>query len=93
MDLSAFRLRHPEFDSASDGLVDEALTAAALRVHEDTWGDRYDEAHGLQTAHLLWTSPFGAGMRAEGGGDSTKSRYIVEFARLRREVVSTIIVT
>lgn len=69
MDITAFRAAYPEFDEAGDTLVTAKLTDAAGRLSTDAWGDRYDEAHGLMTAHKLVMSPFGRDLRSENGAD------------------------
>jgi len=92
VELADFRTNYPEFNSASDSLVTAKLADAALRVNSDAFGTSYDMAHGLMTAHLLWSSPFGASMRRDGGNDDEDSRYRLEFGRLRLEVVPRVVV-
>lgn len=93
MTYADFTTAYPEFDTMSAELVEAKLSLARKRVSEETYGDRHDEAVGLMAAHLLWTSPFGASTRLDGGDKEASNRYWDEFVRLRREVCPTIIVT
>lgn len=93
MDYETFRDAYPEFASSSPGLVEAKLLEAESQISRTAFGDQYDTAHGYLTAHLLWSSPYGAGMRLEGGGESTESRYLRSFNALRLATVPRIIVT
>lgn len=93
MTLEQFRLSYKEFSQIEDSVIETKLGEAALRVSECAFGNRYDFAHGLMTAHALWSSPFGATMRLDGGGEQKASPYLRDFARLRVEVIPSIIVT
>ena len=73
-------------------LVKSALDQAAPRVDVAVWGNAYDVAHSLMTAHLLWSSPFGASMRLDGDTAAGRSRYLEEFERLRLERVPRMLV-
>lgn len=59
MDLSTFRVAFPEFQTAVDPLVQSRLDQAGKRMDPGVWADRYEEGHGLLTAHLLALSPYG----------------------------------
>lgn len=89
MTLIVFRATYPEFKQTGDADVQIKLAEAARRISSDAFGDRYDDAHGLMAAHLLWISPFGATMRLD--GDAGGSRYAAEFAELRSETVTSIL--
>lgn len=65
MDLAAFRVAFPEFRTAPDGLVSGKLANAAARLDAGRYGDTYEEAHGLLTAHLVAMSPFGSSLRLD----------------------------
>lgn len=73
--LAAFRNRFPEFQTASDSLVQACLDVSALETSSESLGLNYDEAHGLLAAHKLAVSPFGGMARLE---KSTKTTYEVE---------------
>lgn len=96
MDLDTFRQRFPEFDQASDRLVNGALAEAAGQTSAEAWGENYDTAHALLTADILWLSPFGASMRRV---DDTKqnepvaSPYAQRLADARRRLVIPMLVT
>lgn len=90
--VEAFVRARPEFESAGEALVAETLAQAAVRISSDSWGTGYDNAHSLMTAHLLWTSPFGASMRLDGASDAGRSRYLEEFERLRLERIPRMMV-
>jgi len=92
MDIDAFRTAHPEFNAASTELVQDKLDAAERRLSATAWGTRFDDAHGLLTAHLLWSSPFGASMRLEGGEQEKSSRYMKLLNELRVEVIDRVMV-
>jgi hypothetical protein len=81
----------PEFESAGEALVTATIALAAPRVSADQYGDAYDDAHTLMTAHLLWDSPFGASMRRDGGTDA-ESPYVTELKALRLERVPRMMV-
>ena len=59
MNLAAFRSTFPEFQSATDVMVQSRLDQAAARMDLAIWGTRYEEGHGLLAAHLLALSPYG----------------------------------
>ena len=90
MDLPEFRARYPEFRTAVDELVVSILSDAEHRVSADVFGEKYDLAHGLMTAHLLAISPFGRSQRLV--NDGGKTLYQTEFDALRKEVVPSLIV-
>ncbi len=90
--VASFLRDRPEFEAAGEALVKATLDQAALRISAGSWGTGYDSAHGLMTAHLLWTSPFGASMRLDGDGSAGRSRYLEEFERLRLELIPRIMV-
>jgi hypothetical protein len=84
VNLSTFSIIYPEFDEADPTMVQAHLEQAAARLHAETWGDRYDEIHGLETAHDLAMSPFGRALRQDG---SETSIYQARIQRVRAEVL------
>ncbi len=63
MNKAAFLVRFPEFKSAEEdadmvGMIDATLAEAALSI-SDQFGSKYDEIHGLETAHRLAITPYG----------------------------------
>jgi hypothetical protein len=88
---ATFIRERPEFASAGAQLVTSTSLLAAKRVSAAEYGDAYDNALALMTAHLLWDSPFGASMRRDGGA-AAASPYLTELANLRVERVPRILV-
>lgn len=76
-------LARPEFSSAGTQLVAAAIAEAAREIDAGAWGNVYDTALSLLTAHKLWSSPFGASMRLDGAGEDDSSRYSAQLATLR----------
>lgn len=88
LDLAGFRALYPEFAKASSDLVQSRLDQATNRYDPDVWAERSDEAHGLQTAHLLAISPFGQAARLV--SEKGRSTYLVEYERILPEVAGLI---
>lgn len=85
MDITAFRVKYPEFASASDDtFIQVFLDAAADRIDSDYWGKYYDQAHGLLAAHLLAIAPNGQFARLQSKDGNTT--YNADFEKLRQEV-------
>lgn len=64
MNISDFRTKYPEWNTAQpDAFVQAFLDEAARSISSDVAGDRYDDMHGLLTAHLLALSPHGRNSR------------------------------
>ncbi len=84
MDLSAFRIKFPEFESAGDPFVQAFLDTAEARVDADVWGAITDEGHGLLTAHLLALAPNGQFSRLQSAKGETT--YGTEHKRLEKLV-------
>lgn len=84
---ATFIRERPEFGSAGTQLVTSTIADARLRVSAAEYGDAYDDALSLMTAHLLWESPFGCSMRLDGGGADNESRYLKELRHLKLERV------
>ena len=87
--LADFREEYPEFDRASDALVQKLLDRAEERTPPDIWGELEDQGHGLLAAHLLTLRPEAKEMRLESG----KSTYQEERELLARTVASGFRVT
>jgi hypothetical protein len=78
MTLPEFRAIYPEFDVASDELVQSFLDQQALRV-SDSWEDSSDLVHGLRTAHALSHHPTSRGARLTSKeGDTLYSAQLKE---------------
>jgi hypothetical protein len=77
MNLETFRLKYPEFRTASSAFVQSFLDDAATYLSRDVLGDQYDHAHGLKAAHLIATSPGGvmARMVAKDGTTTYSKAY------------------
>lgn len=92
MNFFEFSTRYPEFASVDEQLIEKKLAEAAERISATAFGSSFDTAQGLFAAHLLWSSPFGASMRLEGGGEEQTSRYWREYSQLRVEKVPSVLV-
>lgn len=90
MNLAAFRVMFPELNTAPDALVVRFLASAALSVDADLYADRYDDAQGYLTAHLLCQSPYGKNARLD--AKSGKTTYGERYEQMRFEVVPSIMV-
>ncbi len=85
LDESGFRDRNPEFKGVASGLIVIKLADAVKRLSPAVFGDRYDEAHGYLTAHLLaGGAPWGVAARLKDGSGSTC--YSASLDQLVREV-------
>jgi hypothetical protein len=75
--LASFRVHFPEFEGASDSLVQAKLDEAALALDERVFGARFDEAVRYLAAHRLALSPFGqtARMVAKDGSTTYGETY------------------
>lgn len=89
MNLASFRIRYPEFARADDTLVQAHLDEAEGGLDPAVYGTRFDEAHGLLTAHTLSISPFGRALRQEGDEESL---YLNRYMAVRRAMVPRMIV-
>lgn len=93
MDLATFRITYPEFAPIIDDVYVQAkLDEAQRNLSATAWSDHFNDAHGMQTAHLLWSSPFGATMRLDSGGELKKSRYQTLLQELAADVIDTAVV-
>lgn len=92
MTLDNFRIRYPEFRTASDTFVQAYLDdAAASLVGTASLGTAYDVAHGLATAHLIAVSP--AGKNARMVNDDGTTQYGKTLSELMRARVAGISIT
>jgi hypothetical protein len=92
VEIATFKIRYPEFKSASDDLIEACLEDAALSVDATVYGAKYDLAHGLLAAHYLAMNPNGLQLRMQteqGSVPLVASHYGREFRRIRRSVVIT----
>lgn len=85
MDLAAFRLAFPEFENATDALIEGKLAEAAISVSSEVYGEQYDTAHGYLTAHLLSASPRGRAL-ARLENDKEATTYLRAFEAIRLQV-------
>lgn len=91
MDDVSFRLRFPEFRTASNTLINSVIAEATARVASDVFGDLTEAAIGYLAAHLLAVSPFGKNQRLE--DSTTVTTYWTEYITIRQQVVVRIFVT
>lgn len=80
--LANFRARYPEFENASNELVEQALDDAMLEVNEAIFADAAQAAGYCYAAKILAISPFGMQARlSSGDGESTYSKRWSQLAR------------
>jgi len=90
VELATFRIAFPELNTAPDVLVTYFLGVAEGAISADVFGDRFDEAQGYLTAHLLALSPYGKNARLQSEKGTTT--YGKRFEEIRLEVTPTIMV-
>jgi hypothetical protein len=89
--LATFRLRFPEFRTASDAMIQSFADAADKDIAADVYGDKADEARLYLTAHKLAISPFGRNARLVNEDGTTT--YWSDYERIKRLVRQPIVVT
>lgn len=86
MTVAQFLVRFPEFDvpgePVPEPLIEAKLAEAALLVSSAVFGDRYQDALGYQTAHLLSQSPFGQQARLDSDGRTTYQSALKTLVRI-----------
>lgn len=80
-----FMRRFPEFEKATDSLVDAVLDVSSRELSPDVWGTRYEDGVYFATAHNLATSPFGINSRL--ATNASTSTYGVKLEEMRASVV------
>lgn len=82
--LAAFRLRHEEFKTVTDPVVQTYIDDALERTPTNVWGTgrRQEAAQAWLTAHLIEISPYGRDARLD---DDGKTTYQVERDRMDLE--------
>jgi len=83
---AAFKALFPEFDGASDALVQGRLTWAEERTPAGIWGDKEDQGVAWLAAHFLCLLPGSEDMRK--GEKPGETMYGRERARLNKIVAS-----
>ena len=83
MNLVTFRQIFPEAATCPDALINPFLAMAEKAIDPEVYGDRFDEAHGYLTMHLLAVSPYGKTARLE--SDKGKSTYGNRYEAVRLE--------
>jgi hypothetical protein len=81
--VSSFKVAYPEFANTPDATVQAKLDMAYRGLDSRRFGDRYDDAVGLKTAHLLSLAPFGTQARLE--SDDTQTTYGVQLGEMVRQ--------
>jgi hypothetical protein len=81
---TTFLVRFPEFNRASEPLIDAYIEAASLQVDDSVWGDKADLGVELTAAHLLALSPFGQQARMVNKDGSTT--YGERLSSMQRQV-------
>lgn len=77
---ASFRASFPEFDPASDAMVDDAIAQAIRGVDATVFGDATDDAVGWKAAHLLDIRAFGQSGRLS--SDEGATTYGAQFDAL-----------
>ena len=79
---SSFLGRFPEFEPASQTMVEAAIGEAIRNVDAAAFGDKTDDAVAWKCAHLLAISPFGQQARLiSKDGSTTYGKYFKELAQ------------
>ena len=91
MTVAQFRVRFPEFVNFEEDTIQTFLNDAAEQLHQATWGDNYDRAHGLKAAMMLSDSPMLNTARIN--KKTGKTSYHRQFRRLLMELGTSPIVT
>lgn len=81
--LATFVVQYPEFAATDSALATAKLAEAEQRTDARVFGDDYDAAVYLLTAHLISIAPFGQQARLE--SNKAETTYLVERKRLSRE--------
>ena len=70
MSVTAASLKagYPEFNDATDALVNAKIANALLETDSDVWGTNYDHGVTLLACHYLALSPDGRAMRLDPDG-------------------------
>lgn len=84
MTYATFIAERPEFDQVSQTIIEATITQAENLVGETAYGDAYETALSLMTAHLLALAPFGEPMRLEIDGQPT-STYLIQLNMIKRQ--------
>lgn len=91
MTPAALRTAHPEFEEASDAVIQNAIDSAEMHMSEGAWGDEYDSGLMLLSCHYLAMSPYG---EAAGLIDENRSSiYYADWLRAAKIVGSAYRVT
>lgn len=90
MNRAQFRLLYPEFRTALDPFVQAYLDEAATMIDAATVGSRYDQLHGLKTAHLIACSPAAVNARLVAKDGTTT--YSVAFRECAMSKVAAVMV-
>lgn len=85
LSVARFKAAFPEFENATDALVQAKIDDAEGRLNERVFGTLWTQAVMYQTAHLLAASPFGRKMRLTDGATSI---YEGDLKLLRKMVTS-----
>lgn len=80
----SFKARYPEFENASDDLVEETLARAVQLCPSAVWDDLADQGVEVKAAQLLALSPNARSMKLSSNDGSTV--YDKEWETLRRIV-------
>jgi len=84
---ASLKAAHPEFETATNGLVQSMIDYAELMVNPGTWGSSADMGITLLACHYLAMTPAGREMRLDpamksGGAGLGMTAYGIMFERL-----------
>lgn len=85
IDSTAFLVRFPEFAESDTDLIDAKLAEALGALSSTILGDRFDEAQGYLTAHLLALSPYGMQARLQAAVPTGETTYWQRYAQIAME--------
>lgn len=77
---------HPEFEGASNALLQDAIDKATRRVNPDMFKDTTDDAIEFLACHIVALSPYGQAARLVAADRSTT--YLTQYEELAREAAT-----
>ena len=91
MDLTTFRMLHPEFQQVPDSVAQWYLDSAARQMDPSVWGTVFDDGQHLLASDMLAHSPYGFGSALI--TDSKESVYWAKYQSLRATVARGLLLT
>lgn len=92
LDFASFVLRHPEFASCDSGMVSTVLADTEKELTLEAFGEQFDAAHALATAHRLALSPSAQNARLNNWTSETPYSAQLDALRFRAGISLGLIV-